>query len=379
MRITDVTCYPVWADRRNYVFLVVDTDEGLYGLGEAGLSRRERAIAGVVEHFKPLLIGQDPSRTEHLWQVMSRGGFFPHDRVVGSAIAAIDIALWDLKAKRFGVPLYELLGGLVRESVACYCHLGAPDIDGLVAAARERVAEGWKFIRWSLQGEGDVLEPTPAIRRAICEFEALRGALGDEVELCFDVHTRLSPPEAIRLCREIARYRPFFVEDPIRSESPQAFHALRGRIDVPLAAGEQFASKWEFRELIDHDLIDYARVDLCIAGGLTEGKKIAGWCEGHYIDMAVHNPLGPVSTAACLHYNLAVPNFCVQEQPRRPGPGALAAEIVGGQPVWEDGSLLPPAGPGLGLTFDREAAAASPARRGDHPRLRRQDGAFTNW
>src|SRR5690554_4069361 len=113
MRITDVTCYPVWADRRNYIFLVVDTDEGLYGLGEAGLSRRERAIAGVVEHLKPLLIGQDPGRTEHLWQVMSRGGFFPHDRVVGSAIAAIDIALWDLKAKRYGVPLYELLGGRV--------------------------------------------------------------------------------------------------------------------------------------------------------------------------------------------------------------------------------------------------------------------------
>lgn len=379
MRITDVTCYPVWSGHRNYVFVVVDTDEGLYGLGEAGLSRRERAVAGAVEHLKPLLIGQDPSRIEYLWQVMSRGGFFPHDRVIGSAIAAIDIALWDLKAKRYGVPLYELLGGRVRDRVACYCHIGAADVDGLVAVARERVAEGWKFIRWSLPSEDDVLEPGPAIRRATCEFEALRGALGEGIELCFDVHTRLSPPDVIRLCKEIAPYRPFFIEDPIRSESAQAFHLLRSKIDLPLAAGEQFASKWEFRELIDHDLIDYARVDLCIAAGITEAKKIAGWCEGHYIDMAVHNPLGPVSTAACLHLNLAVPNFGVQEQPRRPGPGALADNIVGQQPVWEDGSLLPPTGPGLGLTFDREAAAASPAQQGEPPHLRRVDGSFTNW
>ena len=120
-------------------------------------------------------------------------------------------------------------------------------------------------------------------------------------------------------------------------------------------------------------------MDLCIAAGITEAKKIAGWCEGHYIDMAVHNPLGPVSTAACLHLNLAVPNFGVQEQPRRPGPGALADDIVGQQPVWEDGSLLPPTGPGLGLTFDREAAAASPAQQGEPPHLRRVDGSFTNW
>ncbi len=379
MRITDVTCYPVWSGNRNYIFVTVDTDAGLQGLGEAGLTRRERAVAGAVEHLRPLLIGQDPYRIEHLWQVMSRGGFFPHDRVIGSAIAAIDIALWDLKAKSLGVPLYELLGGRVRDSVACYCHLGGADLDALVAEARERVAEGWKFVRWSLPSEDGILEPVPAIRRAVAEFEALRSALGDDVGLCLDAHTRLSPPDAIRLCREVAPYRPFFVEDPIRSESPQAFHLLREHIDVPLAAGEQFASKWEFRELIDHDLIDYARVDLCIAGGLTEAKKIAGWCEGHYIDMAVHNPLGPVSTAACLHYNLAIPNFCVQEQPRRPAPGALADEIVGNQPVWSDGALRPNDAAGLGLTFDREAALASPARPGDHPTLRRADGSFTNW
>lgn len=380
MKIRDISCYPVWGGFRNYLFVVVDADDGLYGVGEAGLTGRELAVSGAIEHLRPLLVGQDVMRTEHLWQMLSRGGFFPHGKVIGSAIAAIDIALWDIKGKALGLPLYDLLGGRVRDKVVCYCHLAgghAPGIDALVADARARVTEGWRFIRWGLPNDGEMLHPTQAIRQSIEQFEALRAAVGDDVELCFDIHTRLSPPDVITLCREAMRFRPYFMEDPIRSESPQAFHLLRDKIDVPLAAGEQFCSKWDFRELIDHDLIDYARVDLCIAGGLTEGIKIAHWCEGHYIDMAVHNPLGPVSTTACLHYNLAVSNFAVQEQPRRPG--TSLTDVVLNQPVWEDGHLLPPQGPGLGLAFDREAAARYPFRMTELTHLRREDGAFTNW
>lgn len=380
MQIRDITCYPVWGGFRNYLFVVVDADDGLYGVGEAGLTGRELAVIGAIEHLRPLLVGQDLMRTEHLWQVLSRGGFFPHGKVIGSAIAAIDIALWDIKGKALGVPVYDLLGGRVRDRVVCYCHLAgghAPGTETLVTDARARVAEGWRFLRWGLPNDGEVLNPKQAIRQSIEQFEALRAAVGDDIELCFDIHTRLSPPEAIALCREAARFRPFFMEDPVRSESPQAFHLLRDKVDVPLAAGEQFASKWDFRELIDHDLIDYARVDLCIAGGFTEGIKIAHWCEGHYIDMAVHNPLGPVSTTACLHYNLAVSNFAVQEQPRRPG--TSLTDVVLNQPAWEDGYLLPPQGPGLGLAFDREAAARYPFRMTELTHLRREDGAFTNW
>jgi galactonate dehydratase len=167
------------------------------------------------------------------------------------------------------------------------------------------------------------------------------------------------------------------MEDPIRSESAQAFRRLREKIDTPLAAGEQFASKWDFREFIDKDLIDYARIDLCIAGGLTEAKKIAGWCEGHYIDVVVHNPLGPVSTAACAHLNFSIPNCAVQEQPRKPG--TALTDVVGNQPAWEDGYILAPTEPGLGVTFDREAARARPFRMTELPHLRRRDGAFANW
>jgi len=380
MRITDITCYPVWSGQRNFLFVAVDTDEGVYGLGEAGLTGRELAVMGAIDHFRPLLVGQDPGRIEHLWQLLSRGGFFPHGKILGAAIAAIDIALWDIKGKSLGVPVYDLLGGRVRDKVACYCHLSpghGGSLEDLVENGRERMAEGWRFLRWGLPAEGELLEPGRAVRTAVAQFRALREALGDEIELCFDVHTRLSPSDAILLCRQVEPFRPFFMEDPIRSESPQAFHRLRAKIDVPLAVGEQFASKWDFREPIDHDLIDYARIDLCIAGGLTEGKKIAGWCEGHYIDIAVHNPLGPVATAACVHFNLAIPNFGVQEQPRPPG--TTLTDVIINQPPWEDGHILAPTAPGLGIDFDRQAAAAHPFRMTELPHLHRADGSFTNW
>ncbi len=172
-------------------------------------------------------------------------------------------------------------------------------------------------------------------------------------------------------------FRPFFIEDPLRSENPDSFKTLRPRTSVPLAAGEQFSSKWEFRQLIEEEWIDYARIDLCIVGGFTEARKIAGWCETHYIKLAVHNPLGPISSAACLQLNLATPNFGVQEQPRRTG--EVLTDVVPVQPEWEDGHLLPPDRPGLGVEFDREAARAHPFQLAELPQLRRLDGSFTNW
>lgn len=205
----------------------------------------------------------------------------------------------------------------------------------------------------------------------------MREAVGNEVEICFDVHTRLDLPDAVRLCRAVERFNPFFVEDPLRSENPDSFKTLRPRTAVPLAAGEQFSSKWEFRQLVEEELIDHARVDLCIVGGFTEARKIAGWCETHYIRLSVHNPLGPVATAACLHLNLATPNFGVQEQAGHPGTTLL--DVVTGQPEWADGYLLPSARPGLGIEFDREAAKRHPVRLIELPHLRREDGSVTNW
>jgi galactonate dehydratase len=379
MKITNIETYPVWGGHRNFLFVVVDTDAGIYGVGEAGITGRELAVVGAVEHFKPLLIGQDPARIEHLWQLLSRGGFFPAQRILTAAISAIDTALWDIKGKALGVPVYELLGGRVRDKVVCYPHnVGhSKEVGPLVESCLQSKEEGWKFVRWGLPEEGGILEPRRAVQTTIRQFQAVREAIGDEIEICFDVHTRLDLPDAVWLCQEVEPFRPYFMEDPLRSENPDSFKTLRPRTRVPLAAGEQFSSKWEFRQLIEEEWIDYARIDMCIVGGFTEAKKIAGWCETHYIKLALHNPLGPVSSAACLQLNLAVPNFGVQEQPRRTG--TVLTDVVPVQPDWQDGYLLPPERPGLGIEFDREAARKHPFQMAELPQLRRLDGSFTNW
>ncbi|HET8626285.1 MAG TPA: mandelate racemase/muconate lactonizing enzyme family protein [Thermomicrobiales bacterium] len=379
MKITNVESYPVWNGQRNCLFVVVDTDEGISGVGEAGITGRELAVMGAIEHFAPQLVGQDPMCSEHLWQLLFRGGFFPAQGVASAALSAVDIALWDIKGKALGVPIYQLLGGKVRDKVVCYPHNAGHSMDTaeLVESCLQTKEEGWKFVRWGLPQDGAILEPRQSVLAAIRQFQAVREAVGDDIELCFDVHTRLDLPDALWLCREVERYRPFFIEDPLRAENPDSFKTLRPRTTVPLAAGEQYSSKWEFRQLVEEEWIDYARIDLCIVGGITEARKIAGWCVTHSIKLALHNPLGPVSSAACLQLNLAMPNFGVQEQPRKPG--TMLTDVIPVQPEWEDGYLLPPTRPGLGIEFDREAAKRHPFQMAELHHLRRLDGSVTNW
>jgi galactonate dehydratase len=308
---------------------------------------------------------------------MYRGDFFPADKVGTSAMAAIDIALWDLRGKALGVPVYDLLGGKVRDRVVCYPHAVGDTPAEIASHSRSLADAGWRFIRFGLPSEGDILEPSRAVRHAVKQFRAIREAVGEEVEILIDVHTRLDPPDAIRLCRELDPYRPYFVEDPLRSENMHSFHQLARHVATPLAAGEHFASKWDFRELIEEDLIQYCRVDLCICGGITESRKVAAWCETHYIALAPHNPLGPVSTAACLHLDLATSNFAVQELPRMPG--EILPDVFPVQVEFKDGHLVPPSRPGLGVEFNEEAAIEAGFVRAIGPQFRRDDGSFTNW
>ncbi len=377
MKITDIKVY-LAKEWRSFCFVLIETDEGISGIGESGMTGRELAVQGAIEHFKPLLIGQDPFRTEHIWQLLFRGGFFPAQRILTAAIAAIDIALWDIKGKALGVPVYDLLGGRVRDRVLTYNHNTGDTVEELVERCQRSVADGWKVLRWGLaELPGDILEPRPAVLRTIQECEAIRRTVGDEVEIALDVHTRLNPADAIWLCQELEQYRPYFVEDALRVENAGSYRNLRARSTVPLAAGEQYNSKWEFRQVIEEELIDYARVDLCICGGLTEAKKIAAACETHYIDLAVHNPIGSVATSAFLHLCLSVPNFAVQELPRRPGESL--PDLIVNQPEWQDGYLLPPTSPGLGIEFNREALGKYRFEMSELKHLRRADGSVTNW
>jgi L-alanine-DL-glutamate epimerase-like enolase superfamily enzyme len=359
------------------IVVVVHTDEGVYGIGEVGLRSRQHAVLGALDHIRSLVIGLDPFRTEHIWQTVGRSGFYPIDRVLASALSAVDIGLWDIKGKALGVPIATLLGGAVRDRVQNYCHIVGVDDAALIDDARRALDAGWSIGRFSTPSAGDVLDPRVAMRRSVGTAQALRAALGDRFDLIIDVHTRLDLPEATTLCRELEALEMYFVEDPLRWENTDVYRELRNRTTVPLAAGEQAASKWELRRLIENDMIDYARFDPCIVGGITESKKIAGWCEAHNVRVATHNPLGPIATAAAFQLNLTLPAFGVQEQYQLPG--TVGTDIFPVQMGMAGEWMQATDAPGLGIEIDLPAARARAAQHRPVPRLYRPDGAFTNW
>ena len=382
--VSDIRTYCCQGDGRKYFIVKVETDAGISGLGEVGIGHWGGAVDQAVKHLREVVVGQDPFATERLWQRMFRGAFFPADKVYACAISAIDIALWDIKGKALGLPVYKLLGGPVRDKVVCYPHVQGHGLDSLLANCREAVAAGWKFLRWHLPtaaeggGEAGVLAPEDSIALAVEHVAAVREEVGERVNLCIDVHTRLDTPRAIDLCRRLEPYRLFFIEDPLRSENPASYRTLARHVSAPIAAGEQWSSKWAFREVIEEELVSYARIDLGIAGGLTEALKITHWCETHYIDIVPHNPLGPVSAAAGVALCMASTNVAVQEMPK--APGTFATDLFPTQIGWDDGFAFCRDVPGLGVTFDEALAEQRPAPlNGWPPQLRREDGAFTNW
>ncbi|MBN1553754.1 MAG: mandelate racemase/muconate lactonizing enzyme family protein [Phycisphaerae bacterium] len=397
MKITDIQCIPVQAPGRTLVPVLVHTDEGIVGVGEAGLQRRWEAILGAIEHMKQWLIGLDPMRIEYLWQRMFRGGFYPADRLIGSAIAGIDIALWDIKAQALNVPVYELLGGRCRDYLECFTQpnylasdyaadagdlLKATDKDdpspeAVVELAKQGLANGYRYFRLGLPHRGELYKSRESLRKLIAQLRAVRDAVGDQLELMVDLHGRLSPEESVWFCREVEPLAMFAVEDPIRSEHFDGYRRIRQQTRVPLAAGEQWANKWEFRQAIEEELIDFARIDICIAGGLTEAKKIAAMAETHLIKILPHNPLGPVCTAAALHLGLSCDNAGPQEvifppATMLPDVYELAFQLDGVR-------LTLPTSPGIGVTFNVEAAKKHPADMTEPPHFHREDGSFTNY
>ena len=386
MKVTQIRSFSVRGESgRGYFIVRVDTDAGIYGLGEIGMRGWGVAIGSAIEHLSELVVGADPWETERLWQEMFRSGFFPADTVYSCAISAIDIALWDIKGKSVDKPVYKLLGGPVRNKVASYAHVQGIELVDVVASAKSLQDDGWKYLRWHQletspydeNGVG-VFDPLESIDKTVESFSSVRDAVGWETQLCIDVHTRLEPSLSARMCKDLEQYKPFFVEDPIRSENPGAYRNFRQQVNVPIAAGEQWGSKWPFRIVIEEDLIDYARIDLCIVGGLTEALKITHWAETHYIDIVPDNPLGPVSAAACVSLCMASSNVGAQEMPSQPV--IRDTKLFPRQIEWDDGYSWCPDVPGLGVDFDideAEGAYENPQTFG--LQLRRPDGAKTNW
>ena len=279
MKITDIKSFPVWVGHRNQMVIKVETDEGIFGLGEAGLSGRELAVAGAVAHYREFLIGRDPMRAGALWQEMYRSQYFEGGRVLTAAISAIDMALYDIKGKALGVPVYQLLGGKQRDYIPCFATSSAPMGPKLVEEVQEMVHNGWNVIRIGApmpanEEEMSLFEPRESIGFTAAWVNKVREAVGPAPVLGVEYHHRLNVAEAASFCQRMPAGTLDFLEEPIRDETPEAYETLRKMTGVPFAIGEEFSSKWAFLPYIERGLTNFARIDVCNVGGLTEAMKV---------------------------------------------------------------------------------------------------------
>jgi mannonate dehydratase len=402
MPITDarviVTC-----PGRNFVTLKIVTADGSFGLGDATLNGRELAVVSYLsDHVLPCLMGRDAHQIEDIWQFLYRGAYWRRGPVTMSAIGAVDTALWDLKAKAAGMPLYQLLGGACRSAVRVYGHANGETAEETIAEAQRYVGLGYTAIRlqsgvpglastygvsrdkmfyepadgalpvenrWSTR---KYLASTPAL------FEAARAALGWDIDLLHDTHHRLTPIEAARLGKDLEPYRLFWLEDTVAADNQASFRLIREHTTTPLAVGEVFNSIWDCKQLIEEQLIDYIRTTVVHAGGISHLRRIAALAEVYQVKTGCHGAtdLSPVCMAAALHFDLAIPNFGLQEYMRHtPQTDAVFPHAY----RFKEGFLHPGDQPGLGVDINETLAAQYPYQRAYLPVNRLEDGTMTNW
>jgi len=362
----------IFVDR--YLFVKVHTDEGITGLGESGAWGYLEASAGAVETFKRYLIGQDPLRIEHHWQYLYRWTHFRGAAIMG-ALSAIDIALWDIAGKFFGVPAYQLLGGKTRDKARVYYHVFGDTKEKLIQGCIDAKAQGFTAVGHLtpfLDEDHDIPYFKTHADKMVDAIETVaryREAVGNEVDLCVEIHRRLAPAEAIVLARGIEPYHPFFYEDPILPDNFDAMGLVAQNIHIPIATGERLHTIYEFEALLRRGAVQYVRPDVCLAGGLTHSKKIAALAEANHVGVVPHNPLSPVSTAACLQLAACIPNFALQEYPLGEHEPPKS-EIVKTTLRCENGFLIIPDAPGIGIELAEDAAERHPYRpRKVHTRL----------
>jgi galactonate dehydratase len=370
MKIVDVQS--IFVDR--YLFVQVHTDAGIVGLGESGAWGYLEASAGAVETFKRYLIGQDPLRIEHHWQYLYRWTHFRGAAIMG-ALSAIDIALWDIAGKHFDVPVYQLLGGKTRDKARVYYHVFGDTKEKLIQGCRDAKAQGFTAVGHLtpfLDEEHGVpffKTHVDKMRDAIDTVAEYRDAVGREVDLCIEIHRRLTPAEAIVLARGIEEFHPYFYEDPILPDNFDAMALVAQNIHIPIATGERLHTIHEFQALLRRGAVQYVRPDVCLAGGITHSKKIAALAEAHHVGVVPHNPLSPVSTAACIQLAACIPNFALQEYPLGENVPPKS-EIVKSTLQLENGFLIIPGAPGIGVELAEDAAERHPYRpRVVHTRL----------
>jgi galactonate dehydratase len=382
MKITKLTTYRV---PPRWMLLKIETDEGVTGWGEPVIEGKARTVEAAVHELSDLLIGQDPSRINDLWQAMYRGGFYRGGAILMSAIAGIDQALWDIKGKTLGQPVWQLLGGLVRDRMQAYSWVGGDRPADVVAGIRTLMDIGFTTFKMNGTEELGIIDTSTKIDAAVERIAEIRSIFGNRIEFGIDFHGRVAAPMAKTLLRELEPYRPLFVEEPVLAEQDEYYRRLAETTAIPLAAGERMYSRFEFKRVFADGGISIAQPDLSHAGGITECVKIASMAEAYDIALAPHCPLGPVALAACLHVDFVSHNAVLQEQSMgiHYNKGAELLDYVVNKEDFRlrDGYFAPLMKPGLGVEIDEAAVIEASRNAPDwrNPLWRHADGSVAEW
>lgn len=371
MKITGIETFPV---EPRWLFIKVSTDTDLSGWGEC-LGDKAHVIAEAVRSYEHALIGEDPRRIVHHWQSLFRGAFWRGGPTLCAAISGIEIALWDIKGKALGVPVYEMLGGPARERIRVYTRPRGSAPGELAASAKEVVSRGFTAMKLCPFEKVKNVDSYSVVEEAAARVAAVREAVGSGVDVLLDFHGRVSPAMAVLMEEAMRPSRPFFIEEPVLPENVDSLARVAQQSKTPIATGERLFTKWGFREVLEKGAAAILQPDPCICGGILEATHIAAMAECHYVSVAPHNPYGPINMAAALQIDACVPNFLIQEYIH------LGERYLKEPFVVRDGYIELPAGPGLGIEVDEEFVRAKPLTpkpdvgRWFHP----DDGSVADW
>ena len=356
MKITQVQTIPIDRMRHGVLgyLVLIRTDENIVGLGEVAADCHPATVAFAVRQMS--LTGRDPMAIEQIWQSLYHGNFWRGGPILISAISAVEQALWDIKGKHLGVPVYQLLGGKLRDRIKLYTHtlFGTQSPDDFAASAQDALELGFQALKCDPLGNAQQRMDTAEMQLALERLKATRRTVGPEVDILIEGHGRLSPNMAIRMARLFEEIDPFFFEEPVAPENVDEMAKVAAAINIPVAAGERLYTRWSFRELLEKQAVDFIQPDLCHCGGFYEGHKIATMAETYHIRVLPHNPNGPISTLVGLHLGASTPNFEMLEYPRQP---AEQPPFLKNMPMVEDGWMRVPEGPGWGVELDESVLA----------------------
>lgn len=378
-RLTTLIVPPRW------LFLKIETDEGITGWGEPVVEGRAHSVAAAVDELADYLVGRDPRNVEDLWTVMYRGGFYRGGPILMSAIAGIDQALWDIKGKALGLSVSDLLGGRVRERIRVYSWIGGDRPADTANAARDAVARGFSAVKMNASEELQFVDSLAKVDAVLANMAAVRDAVGKNIGIGVDFHGRVHKPMAKILIKELEPYRPMFIEEPVLSDNYEALKELAPLSCAPIALGERLYSRWDFKRILSEGYVDIIQPDTSHAGGITETRKIASMAEAYDVALALHCPLGPIALAACLQLDGVCYNAFIQEQSLgiHYNQGNDLLDYISNREVFEyrDGFVAIPNGPGLGIEINEDYVLeqARIGHRWRNPIWRHADGSVAEW